>query len=49
MYMYYLLGWRLDTRFYQRWLNGEGQDQAQIEREKEVGLTGTQSNVHTLI
>ncbi|XP_056455705.1 chitin synthase chs-1-like [Gadus chalcogrammus] len=35
MYMYYLLGWRLDTRFYQRWLNGEGQDQAQIEREKE--------------
>ncbi|XP_059916021.1 chitin synthase chs-1-like [Gadus macrocephalus] len=35
MYMYYLLGWRLDTRFYQRWLNGEGQDQAQIKREKE--------------
>ncbi|XP_030203546.1 chitin synthase chs-1 [Gadus morhua] len=33
MYMYYLLGWRLDTRFYRRWLNGE--DQAQIEREKE--------------
>ena len=47
MYMYYLLGWRLDTRFYRRWLNGE--DQAQIEREKEVGLTGTPSNVHTLI
>ncbi|CAL8241026.1 unnamed protein product [Gadus morhua 'NCC'] len=35
MYMYYLLGWRLDTRFYRRWLNGE--DQAQIEREKEGG------------
>ncbi|CAL8365854.1 unnamed protein product [Arctogadus glacialis] len=33
MYMYYLLGWRLDRPYYDRWLNGE--NQAQIEREKE--------------
>ena len=39
MYMYYLLGWRLDMTYYRRWLNRE--DPEEINKEKEVSLTGT--------
>ncbi len=35
MYLYYLLGWKVVTKYFRRWEKGE--DQAELKRELQVG------------
>ncbi|CAL8299942.1 unnamed protein product [Lota lota] len=35
MYMYYLLGWRLDAKYYKRWLNNDDETAVRQEKERE--------------
>ena len=44
MYLYYLLGWKLTTKYFSKW--GEGGNEAELKREFEVG--GEKSSIMCL-